>query len=236
MEEEEYQEPPPPTPDKVARRALVLSAVVCRSMIDDKQDPWAKEMSAQILEWLEKLNLDRELSEWERALLTKPFGELPDKDRRNGSWLSEGMVVLAWALGKIQLPSFDSQCDPPDVGSCIGFTQPMRETVLNDPVLLAPGQLSEYNWFIYNLHSRVRSSRDKESHDFESLARRAWGEPLPYGLQIAEKDVALNGQPLPKASEAERQNLRSITQERHRASNWLIGYASEDFYEVTTDT
>jgi len=238
MEEEEFQEPPPPTPEKVARRALVLSAVTCRSMIDDKQDPWAKEMSTQILEWLERLDLKKELSEWEKALLTKPFGELSEKDRRDGSWLSEAMVILAWALGKTPLPSFDAQCDPPDVGSCLGFTQPIVETALSSPQLLPREQLSEYNEFIYNLHWRVRDHRLRGGpYDFESLARKAWGEPiLRHGLKIIDKDIALGGIPLTQAPESARRSITSITQERHRASNWLIGYASEDFYEVTTDT
>ncbi|MGD0252940.1 MAG: hypothetical protein ABSC01_09620, partial [Verrucomicrobiota bacterium] len=59
---------------------------------------------------------------------------------------------------------------------------------------------------------------------------------LRFGLKLAEKDIQIAGQPLFKAPENIWRGLGSITQERHRASNWLIGYASEDFYEVTTDT
>jgi len=63
------------------------------------------------------------------------------------------------------------------------------------------------------------------------------GEPiLRHGLQITERDVSLEGIPLSKVSEAKFRKFNSITVERHRASNWLIGYASEDFYEVRTDT
>jgi hypothetical protein len=78
---------------------------------------------------------------------------------------------------------------------------------------------------------------NSDSYDFESLARKAWGEPvLRFGLKLNEKDIQIGGQPLFKAPENIWRTLASIAQERHRASNWLIGYASENFYEVTTDT
>ncbi len=109
---------------------------------------------------------------------------------------------------------------------------------MNNPVMLTSERLSEYNEFIYNVHWRVRSHRiSMGPYDFESLARKAWGEPiLRYGLKLAERDIALDGLPLSRVPETAFRGLTSITQERHRASNWLIGYASEDFYEVTTDT
>ena len=34
MEDEECIEPPPPSPDKVARRAIVLSVVSCRGIVE----------------------------------------------------------------------------------------------------------------------------------------------------------------------------------------------------------
>jgi hypothetical protein len=98
--------------------------------------------------------------------------------------------------------------------------------------------LLNYNEFIWNVHWRLRDfARNHNAYDFESLARKAWGEPVRrYGLRLATEDICIAGQPLSRASEEDWRTLQSITQERHRASNWLIGYDNADFYQVTTDT
>jgi hypothetical protein len=152
--------------------------------------------------------------------------------------LSEAVVVLAWSLGKTDLPGFEEQCDPAGAANSLGFLQPIDGTVLREPELRSAEDLHEYNEFIYNLHWRVRDfSLNKRGYDFESLARKAWGEPvLRHGLVLSERDICVGGVPISRAADQDWRTLASITRERHRASNWLIGYASEDFYEVTTDT
>ncbi len=204
-EDDDYQEPPPPSAGRVARRALILSAVSCRGIIEADQNPGAADLAERCLNWLKKLGLEEELTEWERSLLSSAFGSVKLKVRINAGWLSEALVVMAWALGKVDLPSFDAQCDPQDVANCLGFLQRKEETVLQNPNLLPVSSLSEYNEFIYNLHWRVRDYSIRPGpYDFESLARKAWGEPLlRHGLQIAEKDIALNGVPLSRVTESE---------------------------------
>ncbi|SDT91564.1 protein of unknown function [Verrucomicrobium sp. GAS474] len=238
MEDQEYIEPPPPCAERVARRALILSAIACRGFAENEKPEEAVPIAKDCLNWLISLGLDDDLSEWERALLQAPLGSLSSRDKNNASWLSEAVAVLAWSLGKADLPLFDKQCDPAGVANGLGFLQPAGETILNNPALLSPDELGDYNEFIYNLHWRLRSfSINKQKYDFESLARKAWGEPVAkYGLQFLEKDLSLGGVPITQAQEVTWRTVLSITQERHRASNWLTGYASEDFYEVTTDT
>ncbi|HXR47733.1 MAG TPA: DUF4272 domain-containing protein [Candidatus Limnocylindrales bacterium] len=240
MEDTEYQEPPPPSASTVARRALILATVSCRGFIDnDKANAsGASSLAKKAKDWLFALGLDEELSDWERKILSTEFGQLQERDRINASWLAEGLVILAWALRRVSLPAFDVQCDPSATANVLGFLQPESETVLAKTSLRPLAELNEYNEFILNVHWRIRDfSLNHRTFDFESLAKKAWGEPvLRFGLKLSEKDIQIGGQPLSKAPENIWRGLTSITQERHRASNWLIGYASEDFYEVTTDT
>lgn len=241
MEDEPYTEPPPPSADTVARRALILSVIACRGIVEgDKENPeGAAKLADRSYQWLISLGLEPDFSDWERTVFNTPFGQLSDQDRVNASWLSEAVVVLAWALGKTDLPDFSEQCDPAGSANSLGFLQPVEATVLNGPELLPPEVLQEYNEFVYNVHWRIRDfSLNGKSYNFESLANKAWGQPLlRHGLTLAEdKDISLNGISLSKTSESEWRPFASITRERHQASNWLIGYASEDFYEVTTDT
>lgn len=240
MKGEDIQEPPPPTAAKVARRAIALSVVSCRGTIEGEHaDPkGTADLAKRSRDWLIAVGCEGELSDWERRLLDTPFGGLSERDQINASWLSEAVAVLAWALGKFELPGYEDQCDPAGAANSLGFLQPTKETVLDRPELREAAALREYNEFIYNLHWRLRNfSLNRRGYDFESLAEKAWGKPvLRYGLMIAERDLCINGAPISRADEGDWRRAVSITQERHRASNWLIGYASEDFYEVTTDT
>lgn len=240
MKDEDIQDPPPPSADKVARRAIVLSVISCRGIVEgDRANPsGGADLAARSFDWLVQLGLEKELSDWERRILSSPFGALTDRDRVNAGWLSEAVCVLAWALGRGEMPGYEEQCDPAETANGLGFLEPKEKTALNQPSLQTKASLQEYNEFIYNLHWRVRDfSLRPSSYDFESLALKAWGEPvLRHGLKITAKDLCVNGVPIVNAKDADRRHLTSITQERHRASNWLIGYASEDFYEVTTDT
>jgi hypothetical protein len=219
MEDAEYPEPPP-SALTVARRALILAAISCRGFTDgDKINVLgAADLAGKSKNWLIALGLDEELTDWERKILSAEFGQLQDRDRINASWLSEGLVILAWALERVELPSFDVQCDPSGTANILGFLQPESETVLAKPSLRSSEELNEYNEFIYNLHWRIRDfSLHRRPYDFESLARKAWGEPvLRHGLKLNEKDIEIAGQPLFKAPEKFWRTFLSITQERHR--------------------
>jgi hypothetical protein len=227
----------PPSPEKVARRALILSVISCRGIVEGQQA--ASNLVKSACEWLHALNLEEELSDWERRVLTLPFGSLPERDKINASWLSEAVTVLAWSLGKAELPGFDEQCDPASSANGLGFLQPAGSTVLESPQLRSMAELEDYNNFIYNLHWRLRDFQlNRRAYDFESLARKAWGEPVQrYGLTFQSGDLSVGGVPISSAEEGVWRTVSSITQERHRASNWLVGYEeSNNFYEVTTDT
>jgi hypothetical protein len=228
-----------PSPEKVARRAIVLSVVACRGFTErDRTNPEAKALAEKASEWLSDIGLWDELTEWEAQVLAAPFGELQEKDEINASWLIEASVVMAWALRATDLPAYNEQCDPADAATSLGFMQSADQTVLANPRLRSQDELNEFNWFIYNVHWRIRDfTFNKRKYDFEDLAHKAWGEPvLKFGLTLLESDLAVQGMPLYKSNEVASRTLGSITRERHRASNWLVGYASGDFYEVTTDT
>ncbi|MGC4013786.1 MAG: DUF4272 domain-containing protein [Luteolibacter sp.] len=236
----DHIEPTPPTSHAVARQALILSAIACRGgMEGDNSDPsGASSMIELIQTWLRNLDLWSHLTRWEHRIVSAPFGTLSQRDAIDASWLSESMAILAWALGKTPLPDCDKQCDPASVATSLGFLKPVDMTVLTNPVLLEPGALDEFNEFIYQIHWRLRDfSLFGRPYDFESLARAAWGTPVErYGLKLIQGDIGIGGVPLYESDDHERGHFGSITRERHRASNWLIGYAAQGFYEVTTDT
>jgi hypothetical protein len=143
MGEAEYQEPPPPSALTVARRALILATVSCRGFVDNDKanESGASGPAKKSKDWLFALGLDEGLSDWECKILSAEFGQLQERDRINASWLAEGLVILAWALGRVSLPAFDTQCDPSAIANALGFLQPESETVLAKPSLRSQEEL-----------------------------------------------------------------------------------------------
>jgi len=240
MNAEEFFEVEPPSAEKAARRALALSVVCCRAFVEgDKGHPdRAWNLARDAREWLSSLHLEGELTEWERGLLDTRFGAISDQDRIDATWLSEAVAVFAWALGARPEPALDEQCDPAAESGHLGFLAPAEETALNNPALRSVEELAAYNEFLYTVHWRVRDcSLLRTSCDFRAIALKAWGEPVhKFGLELKNDDLALDGVPITELRESDFRRLDSIVRERHRASNWLIGHGSADFYEVPTDT
>ena len=234
-EDQDYEQRARPTAQKVAHRAIILSVVSCCAITNQQPDSnEAASLAKRAYDWLRAMGLHEEVSESERRILTTPFGTLSERDAINGSWLSEAVLVLAWSLGRTELRPFYLQCDPADAANSLGFLKSLSETVLNNPALRPSDELDQYNDFIYNLHWRLRDySLRKRPYDCSNLVGAYAGK---YGLELKENDVCIAGAPITLADDTVLRPVESITRERHRASNWLVGFDSEDFYEVGTDT
>lgn len=146
-------------------------------------------------EWIAQLGLSDDLNAWESALLATAFGQVGDRDRINASWLSAGLVVLAWALGRTDLPAFDEQCDPRRIADSLGFLRPRDATVLANPRLRSAKEIRAYGEFIYNAHWRLR--------DFQLFGRKRHCTKLVaaslrtrFGLTLIDQDLAIADVPL----------------------------------------
>ena len=86
---------------EVARRALALFGVVGIALGAPRND---------IIDWLKEETLWAELSPTELAYVVTP--ENTAQDTINASWKSEALIVLLWALRKVEkLPAPNEQCD-----------------------------------------------------------------------------------------------------------------------------
>lgn len=85
----------------IARRALALFSTVGLALGAPRDD---------VMPWLRAENIWDELSPRELAFVSAQ--EAPEKERIDASWKSEALIVLLWALGKIDnLPAPNAQCD-----------------------------------------------------------------------------------------------------------------------------
>src|SRR5690606_38236024 len=132
----------------------------------------------------------------EVEVLTAKFGALPLQTAVNAGWRSEALAVLAWALGRADIPPHDQQADPSAIASSLGFLQP--ETVLTDPALRSAEDLHSYRNVAFSIHWRLREfSLRPAAMDFARFCETAWFGPLSLeGVQLIDSDLGVLGHAL----------------------------------------
>jgi hypothetical protein len=216
----------------------VLSAVSCRALIEEDLDkPGAEELRKDVVEWLTRIGVASEMEQSEAAVLSTPLGSLDKKTTVDATWMSEGMVVLAWALGCVSLPAFYAECEPSEVANAMGFLGEQKTTVLRRPQLRDSGEISIAEETYLTLHWRLRQfDIEPGPMDFAAYVSSCkWGPLRLDQLELCEGDLAVEGVRIDRLDYGTFRRILSIVQERHRAFNWLIGWNSV-YSQVTTDT
>jgi hypothetical protein len=172
----------------IARRALALFGVVGHALGAPRDD---------ITGWLKEEGLWEELSPTELAYLTA--GEPTERQSMNASWRSEALIVLLWAIGKVEaLPAPNEQCD----------------TALFQDLLPPFAETSVMHF--------IASARRRSETDLMTMADKL------MNLHWEARDAKVRARLPPLDIE--------VVQERHHAINWVMGYDSLPWDEVTTDT
>lgn len=219
-------EPEPPAARRVAQRALVLAAVTCRGALEvDAGKSDAEAFRRDVLVWLTSVGALAEAEGEERRMLESPLGTLDERRVIDATWRGEGLGVLAWALGRSELPSYQETVRPPEVADSLGFMEASGDALLNKPTLRSPAELETLARRLFALHWRLREfTLRPRPMDFASFARTGPFGPLDVsGLAFAKGDLAIDGRPLASVDERRRRECLSIARERQQAANWLCG-------------
>ena len=229
----------PLTATRVARRSLVLAAVVCRASIErGVGDPDAESLYGRILIWLNGLNLWDEVEPSEEAMLRTPLGLLETRDVIQAGWYVEGLVVLAWALKYLEFPVYGEQVDAYAVTDALWFLNGAAEDVITNAELRSPMELEACREFFCAVHSRLRDHvRNNVPRDFTHWVEEEWLKLLrtDAGALFAQNDLAIDGKPISEINDERLQEFMAVTLERHRAIIWLFeGY--ERYSETPVDT
>jgi len=224
---------------RVARRALVLAAVVCRGSIErDAGQPGAESVRNRVLDWLTALNLWDEVEPWEEKVLRAGMGTLEAKEVIGSTWYAEGLAVLAWTLNRLDLPRHDEKVDPYAVADSLWFLSEDAAEVIRTATLRSEVELKACRELLYAIHCRLRDfARHKTQQSFTGWVEQAWIATLKLDAAqlIVRGDLALKGKPITEVKEDCLQESEWITRERHRAIIWLYeGYAT--YSQTPVDT
>lgn len=228
----------PPNEDRVRRRAWAISAVICRAFIETLEDPSeAATLHSRVLTWIDTMNLRPELELKELETIDADIGSLDRQAMVNGTWRSEGLAVLAWALQASELPPHDQMVDPSAVANSVLFLADDAADRAGELILRRDDELGRFSAVQFAIHWRIRDfSLRPQAMDFRSFSEKSWFGPLSIdGLSLAEDDLAIDGVPIAKAPKERFRQCQSIASERHQAINWLRGW-HEIYSEVDTST
>ncbi|MBS2027995.1 MAG: DUF4272 domain-containing protein [Deltaproteobacteria bacterium] len=215
-----------PSPGRIAARALTLCAVIARAYLEEAaHDPHTEQLRKQMLAWLQQLDLMDELTQAERKLMERPVGRLSQREQADASWLCEGLSVLAWALGRFELPLPDSEIDPRRVVESLGFLTDGAQALLTLPLLRPEEELATAEARLVLVRERlVAFSQTREPVSLELLAKGAELGPLVLsGVPLADGDLRIDGKPLAQCEEDRWNEALDAATERARSISWLCG-------------
>jgi hypothetical protein len=190
----------------------------------------------ELHEWLEALDIADEMEAEEKRILYTEEGGLGERDTLNSVWSLEALVVLAWALELAELPAYDRLVETDDLLRALSLCNvPESKDKLARAKLRPVEELDRYNEQIFAYDWRMVDYRVRpQAVDYASVQVMSGGFDLSWA-KLIDGDLALQGTPIHQADQDLVGAMNSLAMERHRASNWLCGYATL-YSRITTDT
>lgn len=137
------------SPDEVARRCVVLMAVVAAGHGVDR---------SALVDWLKSESLWSQVSPQEREMLTA--SEVTQRQSIDATWRVEALQPLAWALGLVEeMGSAESLCDVARLQSVVPQLGAATETFVAEARLRPDEELEEANEAAHELHWQARDAK-----------------------------------------------------------------------------
>jgi hypothetical protein len=223
-------QPAPPAPRRVAARALALAAVVARAFAEMRPDSSGnREARDSPLAWLRGLGIASELEPQERAFLQAPLGRVERQTVINAAWRAEGLVVLAWALGRCELPAYDQPVPfpPQQAQEAVGLAAPdVARELLASAALRPATEIDRFATHITVVGWRLRQfGMVPVPMDYAGYLRGhgLFKETWLAGLRLVDGDLAVGAHAIADAPAEVVVRCRDAVDERRRAAYWLQG-------------
>jgi hypothetical protein len=258
-------DPLPPNAAEVLKRFVILKNLMAKALAtpppemlfpvmqswsDRDKEEFVAESKASYARQIQSLRdngLWGEMDEDERNFMLAGPTEVKRQILIDMSWLAESAVCLLWALGYVsELPAYDQEASPDLTNN---LPQRPLADLLGVAKLRPPSLIEEQRDIAELWHWRSRTRQLQEEGCMPKILPA--GNTIEEELKLTASKAAADGAcPAPidgdfpafnKAyrdlSFEEYSMATSIAQERHRAFNWLCGYAPQNRWADTpTDT
>jgi hypothetical protein len=183
------------------------------------------------------------MTEWEHQLAQTLPCDLSPQQHVDASWCLEALGVLLWAVGRVKtLPAFDTQFAP----SILGLVDRVMDGAALRPA--AEIEAARNTAELWHWRSRTRELVERGDpfpddaqvqaagfHSFDDVVRVSAQHAAQEGTipGCVADDFPAKGKGYRQLSNQEWSEMRSIALERHRAFNWLCGYAPNNHWDQT---
>ena len=223
--------PAPPSARRVAARAMALAAVVWRAHFEvDLPDQPAASLKGQcdyVSNWLRGLGIASELEPTEYKFLQAPPGAIDHRLVLEAAWRCEGLAVLAWALGRFELPSYDEVVGPEPAQASVGFGHVEVAREILDAASLRPrAEIDRYATWATLVSWRIRTYRLAPlAWDLAAQLRgqASFNDSWLDGLRLKGSDLAIGDQAIAEAPLDRVESCERSAVQRQIAAYWLQG-------------
>ena len=207
----------------------------------------AKLQNAPRVSWLQKTGLWTEMSKEEQAFMEAEITEVTHQQIVDASWLAESIGCLLWALSHVsEIPAYDEETghEPIKAMSNKSIQEHLKTASLRPAIEIDSKRDLAELW-----HWRCRTRTLLESGKIPSVLGNGMSmeEVIELSATKAAEDHAFKTtigndfpafrKPFREMTVEEFVQVTSISQERHKAFNWLCGYAPGNRWDRTpTDT
>jgi hypothetical protein len=237
-DDEDDDETEPPTARRVAGRLYTMTAVAARGLLDMNLSMGNRPAYSleELQRWHERLDIADEVEPRENQILQTGAGQLERQDAIDSVWALEELVILAWALGLYPLPKYDELVNADDLLAHLSFLESdVCRRNLAQATLRPAEELVSYNHQIFAFNWRMVEFRLRpRSSDYANIVIAGRLFDLSWA-NLKQGDLTLQGKAIVEADTELIQTMNSLAAGRHRASNWLLGYARL-YSRVSTDT
>jgi hypothetical protein len=221
-----------PSPMRVAQRLLVMAALTERGLLDVSEEDTVmrEDRRDELVQLLKEINAWGEATHDEQKTLQVAIGALDEAHAWNMSWLAEGVLVLAWALGRSELPPYDEEADLGLLWQLAGLTKggASAARLVSMAQLRPEEEIRSGSDQILAIHWRLRKfEQDGQPRDLAAFAAKAWTGALDLGMaRVVDGDLAIDDVALADCEESRREVVAAIVAERHKMMRWLMGHSA----------
>lgn len=184
-----------------------------------------------------------EMDEQERLFMESGAVETTQRQMIDAGWLAESIVCLLWALGQLEeIPGYDEEASLELIKGQLGERFKPASLLPVEEINKQRDWAELWNWRC-RTHKLLESGKipavlesGMTMDEVIRLCATKAAEEHAFEVPIGN-DFPAFGKPFREISAEEFSRIASIAQERHRAFNWLCGYAPGNRWnETPTDT
>jgi hypothetical protein len=222
-------------PEEVRARILILSAILRRLALetapqDGKGDPLADAFDER--EWLRDQGLQHQVTAREAALLDSPIAAIAAEAIPEVSWQGEALASLAWAVGVVDMPPFDTTSDLGPIMDLVPRPWDSIDAWMSESAIVSELDAARHRELAEIWHWRaatellLREASATDRRDYLAAITEVAAEARAAGFvpTLRDRDFPVRGRSFHELSDTEVDELVAVIGQRLRALNWLCGF------------